>query len=319
MMRPTAMTPRRIPAVATALAACAAISACGGGGGASHPAHPAAAKAKAPTAADARRAATLVAQAFAANPTANSGHIDGTITISVTGVPHFHLPITLTMVGRFTDLPGSALAEWDELLGVEAHGLDYGAGATSAHGKVYLNIGSTAFAVPQSTVDLMAATAGSARNGLMKVLGGFGLRPQSWVRAPQIVGNEQIDGTDVVHLSFGINPVGVFNDAGHFTQLLSTVGVSGLADLPTAISPAAQSALVHSVRARIALTLKVPRADRREVGGVASAKIDISLDVSEVGTPQTIAVQKDVQTWAQAIPLLDAAAFSKRPPGQRGE
>jgi hypothetical protein len=240
------------------------------------------------------------------------------------------------MVGRFADLPGSALAEWDELLGVEAHGLTYGAGATSAHGKVYLNIGSTAFAVPQPTVDLMAATASGARNGLMKVLGGFGLRPQSWVRAPQIVGNEQIDGIEVVHLSFAINPVGVFDDAGHFAQLLASVGVSGLADLPTAISPAAESALVHSVtsasgdtwlgasdhvvrRARIALTLKVPRAYRREVGGVASAKIDIRLDVSEVGTPQTITVQRDQQTWAQAVPLLDAAAFSKRPPGQRGE
>ena len=239
------------------------------------------------------------------------------------------------MVGRFSDASGTALGDWDLLLGLEAHGLVYGAGMTSSADRPILNIGSTAFVVPETTVALMRASAGQAQNGLTKILAGFGLRPQLWVRGARIVGHETLGGVAVDHLTFAADPTRVLRDAARFTQLLTALGVTRLGDLPQAIGPAAQAALARSVtsaqgnayigtsdhvtrRARITLTLAVPAADRAALAGISSASVEVNLDVSEVGAPQQIRVQADQQSWAQAVTLLDAAAFSNREPGQRG-
>jgi hypothetical protein len=303
------------------LAAAAALAACGSGGGAAGTAAKSAGTA-AGGPAQAKLAAELVKWAFGTDPVERSGHMTGTIDIAVKGPPRFRTPVALTTIARFTDAPGS-LASWDQLLGLTAHGLDFGAGMTSAGGKVYLNIGSTAFRLPDDVVALMRASATGAPNGLIKTLGAFGIRPDRWPTGARVVGNEQLDGASVIHVTGPIDAASVIGDAVTFARL------------PTAIDPAAQAALRRSVtmargdiyagasdhllrKAEMKMTLAVKPADRAAAGGITSATVDVVLGVSELGTPQQITVQSDQQPFANAIQLLDASAFSKRPAGSGG-
>ena len=260
--------------------------------------------------------------------------MSGTIDIAVKGPPRFRTPVQLTTIARFTDSPGT-LASWDQLLGLTAHGLDFGAGMTSAGGKVYLNIGSTAFRLPADVVALMRAAATGAPNGLIKTLGAFGIRPDRWPTAARVVGNEQLDGANVIHVTGPIDAASVIGNAVTFARLLNALHITGLAGLPASIGPAAQAALRRSVtmargdiyagasdhllrKAEMKMTLAVKPADRAAAGGITSATVDVVVRVSELGTPQQITVQADQQPFANAIQLLDASAFSKRPAGARG-
>jgi len=324
-MRRQAILRRMTITLGPALAA-AALSACAGGSSG----------AAAGGGGDPQRATMLASETFGANPKATSGKISGGVTVSVQGVPHFSDPVVFTASGSFSDSAGTALPSWDESLSIRAHGLLYGAGTTSSADKVYLNVGTTAYPLPDRIVATMRSASSEAQNGITRTVAPLSIRPELWTRNLRIVGNEQLAGVDVVHISSEIDAARFFVDAGKFAHTLTALQITSLTGLPRAIGPTAQAALVRSVtaakgdlytgstdhvlrRAALSMTLAVAPADRKLLGGMTSATITATLDVTEVGAPQQISVLPDQQPYQLALGLLKAAAFSNRAPGERGK
>jgi len=277
-------------------------------------------------------AAALVAKAFGVNPSASAGIISGMISITVTGIARFTQPVSLTTSGPFSDTAGGSLPDSDQAVGFD----NYGAGLTTSGDKVFLDIGTGAYPVPAPIVGLMIRAASSARNGLMRTVGAFDIRPDLWVRDPQIVGNTTLDGVRVVHLSANIDAARVFLDASRFTHFLTTLQVTQLAGLPEAIGSAAQAALLRSVtkahgdlyvgssdhvlrRAILTLALAMSPSDRALLGGIRGLTVSAHLDVTQVGQPQQIHVLPDKHPYSEAKLLLGAAAYSHRTPAERGQ
>jgi len=317
-----ARTARLAPAV---VAIACGLGACGGGASTGGGAAGA-------SAAQARQTATLLTEAFGPNPKAVSGVVSGTINISVKGIPRFSKPIALTTSGPFTDAGATSLPDSDQSVSIDG----YGAGMTTSADKVFFDIGTAAYAVPNPQVGLMTQAASTAHNGLMRAVGAFDIRPDLWVSKPRLAGSTTLAGVKVDRISAGIDTARVFLDASRFTHFLTSLQVTQLAGLPQAIGPAARAALVRSVtsaggdlyigssdhvlrEARMHITMAMSPSDRRLLGGIAGMTVDARLDVTEVGQPQRITVLSQRLPYHDAYLLLRGAAYKNRTPAERGE
>jgi hypothetical protein len=297
------------------------VSGCGGGG-----------PATVSPAARAAAAATLMTQAFGPNPSAVSGVINGTITITVKGVPRFSAPLALTTTGPFSDLAGAVLPDSDQSVSVD----NYGAGMTTSDQKVFFDLGTAAYQVPARIVTMMATAASTAHNGLMRAIGAFDIRPDLWVSQPRIVGDTTLGGVRVVHVSAGIDTARVFVDAARFTSFLTALQVTQVAGIPESIGPAARAALARSVtsaqgdlyigasdhvlrEANMTLAMVMSPADRKLLGGIAGLTVTATLGVTQVDQPQTIHVLSQRLPYRDALLLLQGAAYTNRTPAERGE
>jgi hypothetical protein len=274
----------------------------------------------------------VMAEAFGPNPKAVSGVISGTIKISVKGIPRFSQPVSLTTSGPFSDAGATSIPDSDQSVGIDG----YGAGMTTSGDKVFLDIGTAAYAVPAGVIAHMRQGASTAHNGLMRTAGGFDIRPDLWVSNPRLSGDTTLGGVKVAQISAGIDTAQVFLSASRFTHLLTSLQVTQLAGLPQAIGPAARAALVRSVRsadgdlyigasdhvlreAKMHIVMVMTPADRKLLGGIAGLTVDAQLDVTQVGQPQTITVLSQRLPYKDAYELLKGAAYTNRTPAERGE
>ena len=305
-----------------------ALAGCGGGTSASRPG----AAAPAAATADAR---PLLAQTFGPNPAARSGVLSGAIDVHVTGIPRFRDPVTLTMNGPFSQAPGGPPAAHLSL-GITVPKGVIGADMVLTGNQILFGLGSTAYRIPDAVAGPIRAPLVGARNALAAVLDVFSLAPQRWAQDPRIAGGATLDGTDVIHVTAAIKVAAFFRDAARFAQVLTAFRASDLALLPREITPAAQAALVRSVRtatgelligradhvlrrAKLNITLVPSVADRRLLGGISTARIVGNLHVTEVGSSPPITVPTDLRPYSELKLLLDTLAASARSLARQGK
>jgi hypothetical protein len=276
-----------------ALLVAVALGSCGGdddgGGGATNRAKPAV---------DPDR---LVEATVAPNPAARSGRVDGRIEITLKGVRRFAEPLTIGVSGPFEYRSGASLPDYELQMGVR----DNGVGLTSLHGRSWVSLGSTGYALPGDVRRRLVRSSAHGRNGLTRTLSQFGLRPWRWETDRRIAGRTRIDGDAVVHITTGFTAGRILQDANTLLGLLSSLRLTRATGLPDLISRRARQTIVRSVtlkkgeqwigardkvmrRAGFTMRFAVPKADRAKVGGIAGGTVVGELHVTGVGRPQRI-------------------------------
>jgi hypothetical protein len=321
----SARRPHRTVFSITAVALVTAVGGCGGGSS-DKP------DAKAKTA----EAGKVLAQTFGPNSKARSGQFTATINVAVKGVKRYREPVVLETSGPYSYSSGNDLVDVDQTLSLTVHNLENGAGMTISGDEAFVNLGSTAYPIPSGIVATMRKNARGVRNPIIRATAPFGIRIDRWVRKATVVGHQTVTGVDTIHVTGDVKPERIFVDASRFTHLLKSLQVTRIVDLPDAIGPGARAALARSVKtahgdiytgaadhalrkAQMTMTLEPSKADRRRLGGIRSATIKATLDVTEVGQSQDIKLQPDRGKYSELLQLFDAASFSNRSPDQRGK
>jgi hypothetical protein len=312
----TARTGSRVLAVAATIAA-ATLAACGGGSSDKGAASSARDAGK-----DAKAIALLRRQAFGPNAKARSGMLDGTIDVDVKGVPRFKDTVSISQSGPF-DLPaGSDVPDFDLSVSLGLRDKPYGGDLVLADRKAFIALGTTGYTLPDATDARIVKPAAAASNGLTKTLAVFYIAPQRWEKNARIVGDESIAGLDTVHVTTGVRADRLFLDASRLTGLLTSLRVTEIAGLPTAIGPGARTALVRSVqsatgdvwigksdhvlrKAHLAMKLAMSQADRRRLGGIKSLKLVADLNVSDVGRRQKVRAPSQLGSYQDLQATLD--------------
>ena len=314
------MRPKAILAVLT-LALLAALVGCGGGdssddGGGSE------AKAGAPNSPEVKK---LIRETFGPNENATSGKLSGTIDIVVKGAPRYREPIQITMSGPFNQ-SGSSPAEANLTVGLQLRGGSIGGELVLIDDRVLIGLGSSAYTIPPSIAGPIRRPLAKTSNGLGSVLAVFGIAPERWAKNPRIVGNERVAGEDTIHVTAEIDTRRFFLDVARLTKILTSLRITEIVGVPTAVDRPARSALVRSVtratgdvytgvddkvlrRAAFDMALKPSAKDRRALG-FSSLTLKGELNVTEVGTPQQIEAPKVVGTFDDLQTTFDALAES---------
>jgi hypothetical protein len=290
-----------------------ALASCGGDDG-----KPSASAGKAKPKAD-PQAVALTSRAAGPNAKARSGVVDGSIEITLKGVPAFKESFTSTVSGAFSQRKGSALPDYELDMGLR----NYGVELSSVAGKSYVTIGTTGFRLPAGVRARLVRGASRGRNGLTRTLEQFGIAPWRWETEHQLAGTETLDGVEVQKVSTSFISGRILRDANTLLGLLSSLAITRATGVPSRISPAARRVIVSSVtskhaaswigikdkvlrKAGFAMKFRVPKAKRAKVGGISSGTVVGALDVTEVGKPQKISAPESLGSFADFQLALDA-------------
>ncbi|MEA2220045.1 MAG: hypothetical protein QOJ35_2671 [Solirubrobacteraceae bacterium] len=279
--------------------------------------------AKTKTAADggaqARQADRLVAQSLKPNATARSGVIDAETEITIKGVKGFSEPFTASVSGPFSYRRGAALPDYELELGVRG----YGVTLTSVHGRSYVSIGDTGYALPAPIRQRLVRSSSKGRNGLTRTLEQFGISPPRWETERRVVGTETLDGVEVTRIATSFNAGRILRDANTLLGLMASLGITRAVGLPATISQRARRAFVRGVTSKVAATwvgtkdkvtrrsgftmrFTIPRAQRRTLSGISGGMVVATLMVTEAGKAQTISPPTKTGSFANFKLALDA-------------
>lgn len=269
----------------------------------------------------------LIDETFGPNPKAKSGTISGVIDITVEGIERYREPIQVSVTGPFTETGGAPEANFDVSLALRGGIL--GGDVYFKGDEAFIGLGSTAYKVPEPIATPFRRPLENSRNALTAVMGAFHIAPQRWAKNPRIVGDERVNGVDTIHGTAEIDTNAFFLDLAALTKRLTALRITEITGLPRAVGRKERAALRRSVktatgdvytgaddrvlrRARFRMRLEPSAKDRRILGGFTSIDVAGNLDVSDVGSPQTIEVPSNRGSYDALQLSLDALAEAVR-------
>ncbi len=264
-------------------------------------------------------AVKLAHTAAGPNPKAASGVIAAQIEFSLKGARGFTEPFTTMVSGPFEYRKGAALPDYELELGAR----DYGVTLTSAGGKSYVTLGTTAYELPAQIRARLVRTSARGKNGLTRTLEQFGIAPARWETEQRIAGTETVGGVATTHIVTSFNAGRILKDANTLLALMRSIGIARVVGFPPTITAAQRRRFVQGVttkqgaswigkadtvlrQAGFTMRFAIPQADRRKLGNISGGSVVAKLVVSEVGEPQDIAKPAQVGSFADLELALDA-------------
>ena len=304
---------RRVVPAFVAFAAALAVASCGGDDD-----KPAAEAGKAAPKSD-PQAVALVKAASGPNANANSGHIDGSVELTLKGNRDFAEPFSSSVEGAFSYRKGAALPDYELELGLRNYGIEL----SSVGGKSYVTIGTTGYRMPDDVRALLVRKSSRGRNGFTRTIEQFGIAPWRWETDLVLAGKERLDGVEVQKITTGFTAGRILKDANTLLEVLSSLAITRATGVPPAITPSARRVIVSSVthkqgaswigiedkvlrKTGFTMKFKVPKAKRAKVGGISSGTVVAGMDVTEVGKPQKISAPEELGSFADFQLALDA-------------
>lgn len=285
-----------------ALLAAAALTGCGGGK-------------------DSGDAAEILGRTFSNKKPINSGRLSLAIDVrgaSVAGLPS---PFKLELGGPFATNPGGRVPkfQFDLTLGTGADKLTIGAISTGAHG--WVQIGGKAFTLPDSTFSGLAKgrpSTSSAPSGLK--LSDLGVDPRRWLTDPKVVGDEDLAGERVTHVSSGVDVGRLLDDLGNLLGSAGKLGLNGVAGLGDTLSAKSRASLEKAItdahvdvwtgeQDRLLRRLRIDAKVTGEGGKRGTVRLQLSL--ARVNKPQPIGPPADPRPLSELTSALQALAATR--------
>ena len=292
--------------------------------------------AKSGSSSDSRAAADkIIEQAVAANDKARSASIDGTIDVTIKGVPRFKEPVQITANGDYNLPEGADVPDFNVDVGLGLNGGTIGGGLVLSDGKGFITLGDTGYPLPAKISEKIAKPAPAAKNGLTKTAAMFYINPQDWQKNAQLVGDARVAGEDTDHLKADIQPDKFFDDIARLVNVLTALRVTQAVALPEHLSAPAREALVRSTtlakgevwigkqdhvlrKATLQGEIKVAKKDQAVLGGVTGGTLEATVNVTEVGTEHKISAPKQRGSYDALQLSLDALGeFARREAGKQ--
>jgi hypothetical protein len=257
----------------------------------------------------------------------SSGAVGLSISLSPSGSSVLSGPISLSFGGPFQSRGAGELPESDFTASVSALGQSGSLGIISTGTTGYVTLSGTGYQLPQASFrQLEAGFSGLGGSGSSSGTGAsstLGLHPLSWLRNPTVIGTESVAGAQTTQIHADVNVRTFLESLSPLLSRASGVGVKGVGKLPTSISPATAAKLAAEIRnpsvdvwtgtsdktlRKLELALTVPLSGKtsRELGGVSSVGVRLTLQYSDLGQPQTVSAPTHLAPYKDLTAKLNA-------------
>ncbi|MBO0767758.1 MAG: hypothetical protein J2O48_03645 [Solirubrobacterales bacterium] len=265
-------------------------------------------------------ARSLLKQTFSSSQALNSGVVSAAITLSPNGSSKQNKPLSISFGGPFQSR-GKGKTPASKFTGAIKFGGQTGALTFLSTGTAgYVQMSGTSYKLPAATFKQMQSgfseLPGAGGSGSSGQFAKLGINPQNWVSDPQLVGSQEVGGakTQHVHGAVAIDPL--LRDLSKALSKAPNVTAGGTS-VPKSISPATQAKIkqeVHNAsldlwtgssdhtlrRLTVSADLPLKSAQvRQDLGGVSSLKLQLSLNYSDIGKPQTISAPSASKPYTQ--------------------
>jgi hypothetical protein len=266
---------------------------------------------------------TLLRETFSASHTVRSGVLKLDLVVTPRGSSVITTPLSFTLTGPFQSRGAGKTPESSFTLGFSGLGRHGSFGVTTTASGAYIRLEGANYQLPSADYQkLRSSLASSASSGGAPGFGSLGVNPETWLKNPQIVGTETVDGVTTEHLHAGVDVPAVIASVNKLlTKEASTLKAqAGVVPHISAATAAKAAAVIRDPtvdvdtgkndstlrRMVIAATVPVTGTTSTELGGMTSASLRMTLEYSQLGTPQTISAPTDVQSYTQLQTKLDA-------------
>ncbi|MGO9902230.1 MAG: hypothetical protein ACLP0J_21635 [Solirubrobacteraceae bacterium] len=261
-------------------------------------------------------ATTLLRQTFTGSHEISTGVVELTVSIKPSG-SSLSGPIKLSFGGPFQSRGSGKLPASDFTASVSALGQSGSLGIISTGTSGYVTMSGIGYPLPPASFKKLesgfsglggssARPSGGASGGPSGgALSGLGIDPLSWLQNPTVVGNGTVAGVATTHIHAGVNVAALLGNVSTLLSRRSGVGVKGIGKVPTSISPPERAQLAAAIRSpsmdvwaaerdktlrklEVRMTALISGRDSRELGGVTSLGIDVTLQYSDLNQPQAI-------------------------------
>jgi hypothetical protein len=290
---------RPILLVLLALTLAAFVSACGGGGSGND-----------------KDATQLLNTAF--HQPIKSADVNFNLQLQVNGVPSLSAPISFKFSGPYVNNGPGKLPSMDLTANIVGGGQSVPFGLTSTGDNLFVTVRGQAYEVGKQTVArLNQQLAKQKTNGQKTSLSELGIHPSTWLSGAKNAGNATVGGTQVTHVTAGLDVGKVLDDLNQLVQRAPTSSLGG-ASKPAQLTDKQKSEIEKVVgnpqidvyvaksdntirRLATSIQLTVPKDQQSKVGGATGGTLQLSIEFANVGQGQQI------KAPANAKPIADLA------------
>jgi hypothetical protein len=245
-------------------------------------------------------------------------------------------PITLSVSGPFQSAGEGKLPSMDLTISGSAQGHNGTLQLVLVDGNAYVTLGGQSYVVPAPILaklksELATDETAQHEQAGTKLLSKLGFDPSTWLSNPTVVGTGNVDGVATTQIHATVNVASILSDTNKLLTVFSTTGsIAGVGStkvLSHGISSADQAEIEKELgtpsfdawtgnsdkilrRLRIGATIPVSGTMSTELGGLKSAAISFSYDMSDVNQPQTIAAPNSAKPFVQLLEKLHSLTAS---------
>lgn len=270
----------------------------------------------------------LLNDTFSGHTQIESGKVNLSFAVSVSGSKGASQPLSASLSGPFQSEASGKLPRFDLKLAVNAGGHGLSAGAMATGSALYVQLGGTWFSTPASTytaIEQGFAQASRQASGakVRSTFSSLGIEPAKWLSNPSVVGTTTIGGTSTVHLSADVNTRAFLADVEKLSQAGSTLGLGSSVPGSSAISPTVVGELAKSIhgahvdvytgkddhmlrRLEVSAGVTGTSQTRSLLGNLSGARVELTLEFSDLNQPQSITAPPNAQSPSQLLPALQS-------------
>jgi hypothetical protein len=258
---------------------------------------------------------TLLKQTFSSASAVKSGRVNFQIVITPTGSSIITTPITVSLSGPYEQAQKGQVPQSDLTISFTGLGKHATFGVLSTKTAAYITLQGTSYKLPAADFKQLSQSAsqGSAF-GSVPGLGSLGINPENWLKNPQIVGTQEVDGTLTEHLSATLDVSKVIADVNTLlTKDASKLGAAAGTDHISAATARKVTAAIKNPtidlwtgkndtilrRLQLGATVPVSGTTSTQLGGLTSASFKVTIDTTDVNQPQTITAPAHVGSYQQ--------------------
>jgi hypothetical protein len=276
-----------------------------------------------------KSATEVLKETFGPDHPVKSGRLDLGVKFSAQGLQGLNGPINARLSGPFQSLGGKTLPAFDLKLSLDASGQSFTAGAVSTGKKGFLSIAGRTYDIGSALYTSLKTGYGQASSSTKKSDGpsfsSLGIQPLDWLTSPVKKGEEEVGGTNTVHVAAQVDVEKLLVDVDKLLRKAGNVAVPGTTQkVPTGLTAEQRRTITESVktadfevwsgmkdgtlrRLRVAISFAVPQASQSKAGGLQSGDVTLDLTIGALNEKQTIAEPKNARPIAELTQALQGA------------
>jgi hypothetical protein len=273
-------------------------------------------------------AESLLSDTFNGHRRIESGNLNLALVLGASGSHTATKSLSVRLGGPFENesAAGGQLPRFALKLDLDAAGHGLQAGATSTGSALFVDLAGSWFSTPASTFKAIRqgyaqATKGASAGKVRSTFASLGVEPGHWLSDPVEVGTATVGGVQTIHLTATVNVADFLANVSKLSQGGGALGLGS--SVPGVGSPASTtlSELAKSVKSahvdiytgksdhllrRLELDASLTGTPRTQaiLGGLSSAAIKATLELSDLNKPQTIAAPSNPEPFSQLLPAL---------------
>ncbi len=261
----------------------------------------------------------LLSETFAGSHPVTSGDIELSLGLTPSGSSLLSGPIRLAFGGPFQSGGAGRVPKSDFSVSASAQGRTGKLSLISTGTAGYITVSGASYQLPAGSYSKLSsgfsAVSGASKRSGAGILSGLGIKPLDWLTDPHVVGAATVAGAPTTQLRAGVNVSRLLADLEKLLGRTSSLGLGGAAKLGGAFNASARARLAREISGvsfevwtgvhdhvlrRLQLRFTVPLSGKlaRQLGGLRTVAVALSLQYSDINQPQQISAPAKLAPYA---------------------